>query len=88
MFVFGKEENQHSQYGFNEEQYKDMQEFVHHLKIFDHIEPEHINAGNHTTFVSFKGDKLPSDKLSIHEGLTCEVTNVTPIKGTLHFWLD
>lgn len=86
VFAIGREENQYGMFGYNEEQYKENQDFVHHLKQFDHLDPVIICAGNKCSFVTFKGDKLPTDSLSIHEGYTCEVTNESPIKGTMHFW--
>lgn len=47
-----------------------------------------VAAGNNTSFVQFKGEKNPGDGVSIHEGLTCEATGVTPIVGPMHFWED
>ena len=50
--------------------------------------PYFVAAGNKTSFVCVKGDKLPSSTVGVHEDLKCEVTEKSPIVGTLHFYKD
>ena len=88
IFSLGKEEGVFSHFGITEEESKTTEEFVTHLKMFDHIDPYLIEAGNKTSFVVVNGDELPSSKVGVHEGLKCEVTGESPIVGTLHFYKD
>ena len=88
VFSLGREEGAFSYLGIKEEDVKDNDDFVHHLKIFDHLEPYIVEAGVRTSFVAFEGDEDPSDRVSIHKGLTCEVTKESPIKGIMHFYKD
>jgi hypothetical protein len=88
VFSLGKEEGVFAHYGITEEESKTTEEFVTHLKIFDHLVPYLVEAGNKTSFVAVKGDKLPSSNVGIHEGLKCQETGESPIVGTLHFYKD
>ena len=88
VFSLGKEEGIYSHYGITEEESKDTENFVSHLEAFDHLTPYFVAAGNKTSFVCVRGDKLPSSTVGIHEDLKCEVTGQSPIVGTLHFYKD
>ena len=57
-----------------------------HLKQFDNCNYAFIECGENTFFIEFKGENKASEGVGIHGGYTCEVTNETPIKGTMHFW--
>ena len=88
VFSFGKEEGVFSHFGITEEESKTTEVFVTHLTTFDHLTPYLVTAGNKTSFVAVKGDKLPSSSVGIHEGYKCEATGETPITGIMHFYKD
>lgn len=88
VFSLGKEEGVYSHYGITEEESKNMEEIVTHLKTFDHLEPYLVEAGNKTSFVAFRGDKLPSSDVGVHKDTKCEVTGESPIQGIMHFYKD
>lgn len=91
VFTLGKEENSHAILGISKEEYEEnvkAEKYIHQLKIFNHVEPYLVAAGPKTSFVAIKGDKYPTDSVSIHKGYTCEETKVSPIIGTMHFWKD
>ena len=88
VFSVGKEEGVFSHYGITEEESKNMEEIITHLKTFDHLEPYLVEAGNKTSFVAFRGDKLPSSDVGVHKDTKCEVTGESPIQGVMHFYKD
>ena len=88
VFSVGKEKGVFSHYGITEEESKNMEEIITHLKTFDHLEPYLVEAGNKTSFVAFRGDKLPSSDVGVHKDTKCEVTGESPIQGVMHFYKD
>ena len=56
------------------------------IKQFDDWNYTFIEWGENSFFIGFWGEIKASENVGIHEGYTCEITNETPIKGTLHFW--
>ena len=88
VFSVGKEEGVFSHYGITEEESKNMENIITHLKTFDHLEPYLVEAGNKTSFVAFRGDKLPSSDVGVHKDTKCEVTGESPIQGIMHFYKD
>ena len=57
-----------------------------HLKEFDDMKYKWIVCGQDVAFIGFKGDDSLTDKISVHEGYTCEVTKKSQIVGSMHFW--
>ena len=88
VFSVGKEKGVFSHYGITEEESKNMEEIITHLKTFDHLEPYLVEAGNETSFVAFRGDKLPSSDVGVHKNTKCEVTGESPIQGVMNFYKD
>ena len=88
VFSLGKEEGIYSHYGITEEESKDSENFGSHLEVFGHLSPYFVAAGNKTSFVCVRDDKLPSSTVGIHEDLKCKVTGQSPIVGTLHLYKD
>lgn len=87
-FSMGREEGVFSYFGITEEESKTTEEFITHLKLFDHLTPYLCEAGNKASFISVSGDELPSSNVSIHTGIKCEVTGESPVHGILHFYRD
>ena len=57
-----------------------------HYKPFDDIEYSWMECGENTFYLGFEGENRAGINVGVHEGYTCEVTNQTPIEGTMHFW--
>ena len=65
VFSLGKEEGIYSHYGITEEESKDTENFASQLEAFDHLTPYFVAAGNKTSFVCIRGDKLLSSTVRI-----------------------
>ena len=57
-----------------------------HLKQFDDSNYSWIQCGNNTTLIGYNADDENTDYKCAHKEYTCEVTNQSPIMGTMHFW--
>ena len=57
-----------------------------HLKQFDNCNYTFLECGENTFYIGFEGENKASEGVNVHEGYTWEVTNETPIQGTMHFW--
>lgn len=55
VFSLGHYESEYSFLGIQEEDAKDPEKFVHHLDMFDHVNPVKVEAGYKTSFVVLKG---------------------------------
>ena len=57
------------------------------LDIFENEEFDMLECGNDTSFVIYNKSQeyVPQ---CVHEGYTCEITQQSPIIGTMHFWND
>ena len=57
-----------------------------HLKQFDNMNISCFEAGSFTSLINIAYDPNSYNAKSVHEGYTCEVTQQSPITGTMHFW--
>lgn len=57
-----------------------------HLKDYDGVKIKWFEAGEEVCYVGFDGELKPTENVGVHTGYTCEITQQTPIVGTMHFW--
>ena len=79
MFLIGSKQGIGDLSGQNEQK-------IMHFKQFDNIEYDWFECGCEYFYLKLRGEDRLSHDVGVHWGYTCEVTNQSPIKGTMHFW--